>query len=348
MRHIFSCLLLTMCLFVMDFLHAQPVTIQNETAQVEYYRLPDEPLPASFTTYSAELDVLFRDISKTNLTESGLVDQYLRLEGYKEVSSRGDVQIFAGIGEFFIWGEFRKTSRHKQKDKQILKYYIEVKYSLPMSIQVRDKTGEQHIDKYIFTNADTKTWISPSYERSSDLDSYWRVQRSSRLATLQKDQILEGMKSIYDLINNRFGFRRIKETIRFETIGKKAHPLYEGYMKQVESLKAAFALMNADKGLDDIRSRVKPALAFYAGEGAIPTSGGKDGERLRHICLYNQALAYFWLEDLDKAEELTRTIQKSDARDKDAKRLLEDIEYTRTSLALNKRTSRHKVVVGKT
>lgn len=326
---------------------AQAVTIQTEPALVEYYRMPDQPLDPSFTTYSAEMDIQFRDLAKSGLTETSLIDTYLRLEGYKKVTSHGDVQIEASVGEFTNWGEFRKSNRYKVKDKEVTKYYIELKYSMPISLYVKDKNGERLIDKYIYYNSDTRTWISPSYENMSDLDSYWRIQRQSRISTLQKERLQEGMKTISELINNSFGYRLIQEKARFETIGKKNHPDYAVYQKNVELIQAAFKLMDADKGLEEIKAKIKPALAFYNAEQAKYKSSSKDHERLRHICLYNQALAYFWLEEFDAAEEYVKAIQKFDSKDKDARRLLEDIEYTRSSLSHANRPSRHKVVVGK-
>ena len=65
-----------------------------------------------------------------------------------------------------------------------------------------------------------------------------------------------------------------------------------------------------------------------------------------HIAQYNLALAYYWVENFDQARLYAQAIQKWDSKDKDAKRLLEDIDYVQASLSKAKKPSRHKIVVG--
>jgi hypothetical protein len=214
-----------------------------------------------------------------------------------------------------------------------------------MGIKVFDKEGRTLLDKYIFSMSDTRSWISSSYNTMSDLDSYWRIQRTTKLADLQKDLTKEGMNTISDLINRNYGFRLINDKIKFASIGKKNHPDYDRFQRNVEIMQSAFALMDADKPLDAVRAKAEPALAFYAETAARYSTGNKDQKKLKHICLYNQALAYCWLEDFDQAESLAKSIQKFDTKNKDVKRLLEEIEYTRSSLYNAGRASRHQVVV---
>ena len=340
--------LVVSCIRTLD---AQPVSISTEPAKVEYYRMPDYPLPSTYSTYSAELEIPFTELSKTGFTESYLVDTYLNLQGYKRVNKNPDIEIRATLGEFFVWSEIRNTNRNKTKDKDgnekiKYSYSMEVKYSLPMELQVVDKESKTWLDKYIFSLSDTKSWISSTYNTLDDLDSYWRIQRSTKLTDLQKDLTKEGMNKISDLINDYYGFKLINDKIKFGTLGKKNHPDYEKFQKHVEILQSAFALMEADKSLDVVRTKAEPALAFYAETAVRYSTGNKDQKKLKHVCLYNQALAYFWLEDFDKAETLARSIQKFDTKNKDVRRLLDEIEYTRASLHNAGRTSRHQVVVG--
>ena len=330
---------------------AQPVTIDTEPAKVSYYRMPDNPLDPSFTTYTSDISIPFSELGKTGMTKSNLVETYLKLEGYKRVTQKGDVEITATVGDFTIWMENRATTRTKTKDKdgneQVrYKYHMEVKYSLPLTLQVYDREGHSLMDTYIMSNTNTQTWSSPTYSSLSDLESYWRVQRASRLTQLHKELMQQGLKNASDKLNLTYGYRRISDTVRFETIGKKKHEQYDIFQNNLTTLVEAFKLMDADKGLEEIKSKIKPALAFYNAQAGKFKSSSKDDERLRHICLYNQALALFWVEDFDQAETFVKEIQRRDPKDRDAKRLLEEIEETRASLSRAGRTTRHKVVVG--
>ena len=96
---------------------AQPVTIDHEPVPVEYYRMPDEPLDPSFTTYSSNVEARFGGLSMTGYSETSLEDEYLKLSGYKEVSRDGDVEIEASIGDFNVFGERTDFRSHKKKDK---------------------------------------------------------------------------------------------------------------------------------------------------------------------------------------------------------------------------------------
>lgn len=331
--------------------HAQSVTINHESAPVKYYRMPDKPLPPNYTTYKPDISIPYHELTRIGSNEATLIDQYLFLEGYRKVTTGGDVMIEAGISEFMIWGEHMNTRRSKSKDKdgneQVkLSYSMEVKYSLPMSVRVTDKMDNTLLDRNIFTMSDTRTWTSTTYNNISDLQSYWRIQKKTRMADLQRDLMKEGLKKISDLINNQFGYKRIDDHARFEVIGKKKHPEYELYQKNVEIIKAGFRLMSADKSLEEVKVKINPALAFYVDAEKNYQTGSKDGERLKHLCLFNLALAYFWVENFDQARQYAQAIQKWDPKDKAAKKLLEEIDYVQSSLAKANRPSRHKIVVG--
>ena len=343
--------LITGMVLLTTMAEAQSVTVNTESAPVEYYRMPDNPLPPEYSTYSADVSVSFSELAKTGFTKTNLIDTYLNLEGYKRVNKNQDVEITANIGEFIVWSEQRSTTRTKTKDKEgneqtKYTYHLELKYSQPMSIEVFNKEGKTLLDEYISSNSDTRSWTSSSYNSMSELDSYWRYQRSSKLADLQKDLTREGMNKISDMINTNFGYRVIKDKAKFGTIGKKKHPEYDIFQKNVDILVSAFSLMKADKGLDAVKEKASPALAFYSSQASKYKTGNKDQKKLKHLCLYNQALAYFWLEDFDQAETLAESILKFDTKDKVVKRLLDDIEYTRASLQRAGRTTRHQVVVG--
>ncbi|MEO6132501.1 MAG: hypothetical protein ABIQ02_11680 [Saprospiraceae bacterium] len=329
---------------------AQLVSIDNEAVPVEYYRMPDERLNPSYTTYSADVQTRFSALSMTGYTETSLADEYLKLSGYKKVNRSGDVEIEASVGDLNA-SERSVVRRIKSKDKngkEILRstYAVEVRYALPISLRVVDKEGHTLEDDYIYRWNDQSTYTTSYYDRLSELDSYWRVNRSSKLADLQRDKIREGFKKIADLINTKYGYQLINENTHFETIGKKKHPEYDAYQTALQRIKDAFKTMDANKGLIEIRNRIQPSLDFYNAEAKKQGTKSKDDAKLKHINLYNQALAYYWLEDFDLATQFAKEIQRFDGKDKDAKRLLQDIEYAKSSLEHAGKSSRHGVMVG--
>jgi hypothetical protein len=342
--------ILFICLGVCHSCNSQKITIDNVSVPVEYYRLPDKPLDPEYITYSSEIEARYQSLSMTGLTESSLIDQYLKLPGYKEVSNHGDVQIKALVGDFNVFGERTISRRTKKKNKDgkeeiNVTYALELKYEMPIGIKISDKKGNTLDNEDIFTWSDQRTYTTSYYNSISDLDSYWRYSRNSKISDLQRDRIKEGFGKIRDLINNYYGYKLTKENAKFETIGKKKHPDYEKYKNAIEAIQAAFKNMSADKALEGIRKEVLPTLAFYDTQCKAITPKSKEDIKLQHINLYNQALAYYWLELFDQAEHFAKEIQKMDAKDRDAKRLLEDIDSTRSSLERANKKSRHGTMV---
>ena len=330
---------------------AQAVTIDNEQVPVEYYRMPDNPLDPSYATYSAEIEARFGGIATTGYTETNLIDQYLILSGYKKVNREGDIEIEASVGDFNVFGERRISQRHKNKDKDgkettTYTYAIEVKYTLPISFKMVDKKGATLEDEYIYAWTDERTYTTSYYKSISDVDNHWRSNRTSKMSELQRTMVRDGFIKMYDIINNRYGYRLMKENVKFEMIGKKKHPKYAEYEKAVATIKSAFAMMRADKGLEEIKNKIKPALAFYNAEGIAIRPKTKDDTKLKHLNLYNQALAYYWVEDFDQATQFANEILKFSGKDKDAKKLLEDIDYARASLERANKPSRHGTMLG--
>ena len=338
--------------FILNLLHAQTVTIGHESAPVSYYRIPDRPLDASYKTYSAEISTRGGELFRTGLSEGSLEDEYLIPSGYKKVYPPGDVHIEATIGEFRAYSERTNTHQTKSKDKdgkEVVRvhYYLELRYSQPIYFEVTDKKGRTLEDEYVFHTTDDQTWRSSNYNSLSDLDRYWRSNRTYKLAELQKDRIREGLKIVYDRINDLYGYRLINESDRFEKIGKKKHPLYAGYDNAVETIKKAFKLMSADKGLSEVKKAVQPAIDFYTKSDATCKAGTKDEVKLKHIGLYNLALIHFYLEDFEKARMYSNAILDFDAKDRDAKNLIDQIDYVEASLQRANRKSRHQIIVGK-
>ncbi len=327
------------------------VTIDRESVPVTYYRIPDEPLDPSYTTYSPDIETRYGGLSSTGFSVSSLTDQYLTLSGYKRVNKDGDVLIVASIGDFNVYGERTVTRSTKHKDKngkevQTYTYAEEVRYSLPISMKVSDKKLKTLDDESIFSWSDERTYTTSYYSTTSELDSYWRSERISKLSELQREMVKDGFTKISEIINNKYGYRLMKENAHFEMLGKKKHPDYAKYAEAVETIKSAFRLMDANKGLEDIKTSVKPSLDFFNAEGSSVRGKSKDAMKLRHINFYNQALAWYWLEDFDQATAFVKELQKFDSKDKEAKKLLEEIDSTRASLAHANKTSRHGTMVG--
>lgn len=342
--------LTVMFLFVRNG-NAQNVTIGHESAPVVYYRMPDEPLDPSYKTYSVEISTRTGELMRTGLTEGSLENEFLTLAGYEKVFNNGDVHIEATIGEFNVSGERRGSQQSKSKDKngnEITRtsYYIELRYAQPLAFRVTDKKGKTLGDEYVYRWSDDQTWRSSNYSSMSDLDRYWRSNRTYKLADLQKSRIRQGMQVMSDRINNLFGYRLIRENERFEKIGKKRHPFYAQYDGAVETIKKAFKLMDADKSLVDVKKSVQPAIEFYKTADANCKPVDKDAMKLKHIHLYNLGLLYFWLEEFAEARKYTEAIYLFDDKDKDAKRLLEQIDSVESSLRKANRKSRHQVVIG--
>ena len=343
-------------MFALHFVrtHGQSVTIDKEPAPVAYYRMPDKPLDPAYSTYSADIRVYSGDLLRAGISEASLRSEYLVLDGYTRVANNGDVHIEAQVSDFTVFSERRESRQRRTKDKQGKEiittfYWIEVKYALPVSMTVSNKKGHVLDDNFIFTLTDQRAYSTPQQRSISDLDRYWRINRTRQLAELHKDILTDAFKKIYENVNNSFGYIRItNENARFETIGRKRHKDYVRFRNAYETINKGFKLMDPDKSLNPVRKAVEPALAFYQNQAPRYSANDKDALKLKHICLYNLALAYFWLEDFDAAKKFAEEMIALDDRDRDARRLLEDIQEVRESISRAQRVSRHQKQVSGT
>lgn len=329
-------------------IHAQTVTIQNVNVPIQYIQLPYQPLPATYTTYNTIIDIPYSVRTKSQINTYTLDNEFLRLEGYEKSSGKGDIEIKGQIGDYNNWGEYPKTRSNKVKNKDgttstKVSYYMEIRYSLPIGFSVKSKDGKRLAEEDIYTNSDIRTWESQTYSSRSALDAYWRTSETRQIGDLQERLIKEGFKKIKERINYLFGYQVVTDHVKFETIGKKRHPLYEDFDKNAKLIKSIFSEVRATSYIKDFKPRFDPIVKFYQTQDDKITGRSKDEDKLRHIVWYNLGLIYFWTEDLRNAEMYAEKILKIDPGDKDAKRLIKDIQEMQYLYEKNGRTTRYKV-----
>jgi hypothetical protein len=161
------------------------------------------------------------------------------------------------------------------------------------------------------------------------------------MTELKRERLKEGLTRMAEGINKAFGYTRMEETVRFETIGKKKHPEFERFDTAIREMASAFALMEADKSPEDIRVKIAPVLKSYLDASISYDMQDKDELKLKQMCLYNLALAYFWLEDFAMAESYARELVSLDPKHKGASNLIGEIQNTKVSLSKAGRLSRH-------
>ncbi|MBK9983344.1 MAG: hypothetical protein IPP15_13280 [Saprospiraceae bacterium] len=102
------------------------------------------------------------------------------------------MKIEASIGDFNVFGERTDLENEKEQGwKGVPTPTRKVKYSIPtISIKVADKMATLPLrNKYIFCRTDENTYTTSYYNSLSELDSYWRINRTSKLTDLQRDKV---------------------------------------------------------------------------------------------------------------------------------------------------------------
>ena len=91
--------------------------IKTKYVNVEYTRLPDQPLDANFKTYSVSVTDPFAVLQTGNLDAENLVKKHLTLTGFKPLPAGSDFHINISIGQYVLLGHEIKEESEKKTRK---------------------------------------------------------------------------------------------------------------------------------------------------------------------------------------------------------------------------------------
>lgn len=338
--------ILVFCVCTVTAMFSQSVTIETRPVTVKYGRLPDKPLDPSWTSYHMQADVVSDEYPGVTPAIREWIFQQVRLAGYPMKASDGEIRLQLRVGPMTIPAETLKSRKTNTIDKDgrehvSHEFYYEVKYVVPFSCAVAGADGEVLNEIGIYNLTDDLVYKTGYYKQDRELDAWWRSHKNNIMSGLKLERVRDGLTRLQERLNSEHGFTPMEEQVRFETIGKKKHPEANAFDTALGQLSSALAIMQVDEPLNRVRQLAEEPLSFYKDRLDGLDAGDKDQSRLRHICLFNLATAYYWLEDFEASENYIRMLLEMDPDDKDALKLSESIRALKAELQKAGRSSRH-------
>ncbi|HRG19879.1 MAG TPA: hypothetical protein PLQ57_02575 [Saprospiraceae bacterium] len=189
-------------------------------------------------------------------------------------------------------------------------------------------------NSYEHTTREYTSSIAASKEYS---DNAYAILNQHR-AAYKTDMI----NTINNNANYSYGYRPIKEMVRFKRLDSEDHPEFSMFDNATKALKIIFGKMRYNQNIDQIKSDLEPIIGYFASvAGKLKRSDEKHEKRLRAACYYNLAQIYYYLDDHDKVIAIGNEIIQSKHDEDDGEDFIKKAETVKKVLAFHDMKSRH-------
>lgn len=345
---------ITGLLFGLLFLFSFSLTgqrIGDEKANVQFNRLPSEPLSKDFSTYSVDLFTAKSTLRNINMTEENILSKF-DLNAFQKVDEGGHFRIGIIIENFERTGlETKKhetTTGEGDNKKTVTKYSYEMSYIMPVTVKLEDYEGNVHFEQ-TFNGGDAPMSYSFRKDKKSNFSSAremreaWKKRWRGLYTSLAKKAVNDAIGKSNQAIKTKFDITPItKRQIRIKLAKGKKVAEADDFEKYYGDIKLAFMSMRPDESLDEIKGKVTDALDFWKRTKEKYPAGDKKTGKVHHACLYNLAVVNFWLDNLDEAEMYAaEAATRVDFKKKDAEAILKRIESAKAVMEANEIDTRH-------
>ena len=286
-------------------------------------RLPQEKLDPSFSTYNTELD-RFNTSLGSSYNTTNLLNK-VSLNGYKKVSYDPDLLVTLTVADGYFFDLGVKSSKRKTKDgKEYYVYSKSLEYTNTVYYRVysRDRRLLKEIE---VQNRDRKnTYSTSDFSTSKECDDYWYKNGNAVVDDLRKNLITSGFDGIKNDINQRLGYLETTTYAEFKTIKDKKHRDYKKFEANNKIVETAFKTMTS-YNTEEYEERIMPAIEFWQGQYPKYRSTDEKEQFIKYACLYNITMAYYWMDDFNRAKENALKMMQESVNNKEAKKIYDMI-----------------------
>ncbi|SKC84327.1 tetratricopeptide repeat protein [Ohtaekwangia koreensis] len=305
-------LILTTCLLFLAIGITFSQNVKYESKGIYFYRYPMKPLDKSVRTYSCRLEDLGDDLSPW---QRDTLQRAMSIPGITNVRENGDVQLELIVNELSITNRETRDkpleTEQNGKKSTLHQYWYDVTYSFPMKIRVVSKgqtITEQDLTgffntKFYPTDRSSLTALEKEYDRDYTFKNNLRSERISQ----RKEEIRSWLFSNY-------GYGLVLEGIEIGYI-KDKNDEYSDLTQALTLLYVAYTYADKKKDYvdDTFKTKVNEAIAMWE-KALLESSEDKKAridQKVTAMIQCNIALAYYGLNDFDKAEEWLQKIRKA-------------------------------------
>lgn len=346
----FKTKLLTICLCFLIGLSLNAQKIKNVNAPISYHRLPAEPMPKEYTTYSASVKGKGEALSSVGVTRKGLVDKYFKINGFKQLDKGGHFHINATLSEFRINSVKSNKTESSSKDKEgnikkIVQHYKTITYQMPIVFILEDANGKVWVEQLKGNPSEGLTFIFKkgpmNFNTYSEMQKAWGEKKNETYAKLRKDLVHKAFNEFSKSLKKKYGTEVVKGGALLKLPKGKKVANAEAFSANTEKAKAIFSTVKANQPIGPIREEMKPVLEFWNTQKDNFSATDKKQKKVHHACLYNLAAVNYYLDNIEVAQDFMASCKKVDFKKMGTSALEDQINRTVTLLETNEASTRY-------
>ena len=283
---------------------AQRVDLDRFSFSANYRNLPREPLDTSYKTYTVFLETgpMMRSLNQE--------DEYsnrVYISGWRLIPYDAHLRISLNLEDVLIENSEVKTNVQILKDKtgkEIGKkttYQSQVTYTFAAKIRISDYKGNLIKQEVIASRQNKKTHLSPEYQSEVEANSYTRFGFLTVLNQLNQQTFAQTVANLSENLTYRYGYPERTVTDFMWVLNSRKHPEYDGFQRAWMNVRQSMTEMSANEPLDNVREKLKPAIAYLNQLKKRYASDDKSDKKIRYACYFNLSKIYFYLDEPDLA-----------------------------------------------
>ena len=311
--------------------------IGNKNAFVSYNRLPDKPLPASFTTYSASVRTKYDVLSLSGLTPNSLIKKHFTLRAFKMLPQSGHFHINATVDRFKVESLQSKTHETTKKDKEgnkkkVTQYSREIVYRMPITMTIEDKDGNV-LEQILYNNPSgglNHTFLKNNgsyFDSLEEMNKAWK-KGAATYKEIRKEAIEKAFSEFSTLIKDKYDTQEAQALVQLKV--PKGKKVKDASQFEAQASKAARILkrIRANAPLGSAKNNLQPMLNFWNQQKDNFSASHKKEGKIHHACLYNLAIVNYYLDNFEEARRYAEAAVATKQKKIITKDLLEEIKQT--------------------
>jgi hypothetical protein len=302
--------------------------IKDYNVTANYIRVPQIALDTSITTYQVEFDRYASDgIFNMGFNQMNYLNN-INLPGYKKVNFGADLNIILGLGNGYFYDRGIQTNKIKDKNGvETITYFRQLEYSNFAFYRLFDK-NRRMIDEHEVQNRNqSDVYKSSTFTSAKDCEAWWSKNGNNIVEELRTNMINNSQRLINTSLNTKYSWAETSSRVEFNTLKDKENRNFKKWQSNDEIVKMAFRTMSS-YSTAEYEKRIMPAIEFWENEFNSIRNSDEKSLYLKWACLQNIALAYFWMDQFDKARDYTFKMNEIPINTSQTKRFLNMIEDT--------------------
>lgn len=305
------------------FTSCKKTGLKNINVNALHMKVPVRSLPLEFSKQAIKIDVLnASELRSYGISERSLQNSF-NIPGYDLVNTNADFILnpIVGTGTFDNKGIITETTKDTSGVEHH-KYYVEIDYGNNVAYTVSDNRG-RIIDEVVINNRAQKSQFqSQKFSTLKGANSWWRTNGNKTVDNIRRDLIEDSINKIKDRLYSDYGYFETSSRVYFKTIKDKENRDFRKFATNDAKVQTAFKTMST-YSVAEYKSRIMSSIDFWLEMADKYRGSDEKVMNVKFACLYNVALAYFWMDDFENAIKYSEMIGSGLYNLKDGDRLLD-------------------------